>query len=777
MLARAFFGSRSPLIRLLRHLKLRDKLLLLGVAAILPLLAILVSLVRSELADLRFTRAELDGTTVALELHAAAMSVQVHRGLTARLMGGDASAAAPRQAAASKLEAELDAIDGRLAAQPSMALDDTWPGVRDAIRSLLLETPSGSASDVFAQHSQAVGALEGLLFLTGERSGLLFDPEAASFFMMDLMIERTLPWTEALGVARGQGAGVLARGGDDPAARERIRQQSAQILQQRIEVERRVQALVRAGQPEPASFAASKAATDMFIHAIETHFSPDGPPISPAEFFARGTAAIDKVQAFNAEISEALVMLLRQRESDVKMAMAWQVGLTTFGVLLLGTLAAAIVIGTLSTMRRLARGIAKVADGDMSLVIDAHGKDEFAAMGRDLERMTVRLSGIVAEMRSSAVRVSGTGQQLAGDSQALAQRTEAQAVSLRQFVATVGELSRKVAQSAEQAQTLDRRTNDVRARAEAGGTAMKHTVESLTTLETSSKRVSEIVGVIDGIAFQTNILALNAAVEAARAGEAGRGFAVVASEVRHLAQRSSGAAKEIRSLITASQEEVRGTVGMIQGTADSMRSVIDGVREVSEQLRGIASSSTAQSQDLSEMVGTVGSLDEITTANARMVEQAQISSQDLVTRADALSSAVSTVRLRQGSADEAIALVNRALALVAHGGLEAAHPTLHSAEQGFVDRDLYVFVIDRQGRYVLHGAKQAAEGQRVHDLPGIDGDSFLRDCFVSQTGHWVEYSIIHPETGAVLPKQSWVHALSDELVMGCGVYQQVASTA
>jgi methyl-accepting chemotaxis protein len=774
---KAVLGRQSPLVRVLRNLRLRDKLILLAGVVMLPLVVVAVMLLRTELDDLRFTRAERAGAAVALELHAVANAVQVHRGLTTRLMNGDTGAATPRQAAAERVTQALDGVDRALAAQTAMSLADVWPAQRDAIRGLLAAQPTGTAAAVFTRHSDAVESLRGLLLLTGERSGLLFDPEPATYFLMDLLVERALPWTEVLGVARGRGAGVLASGADDAAARERILRLAEQIERQRLDVERRVQALVRAGEPAPAGFAAAQDATRDFLRTIERHFGAEAAPLAAPAYFAQGTEAIEAVHAFKDEATARLDALLAARERRLVNLMVWQSALSLLGLGALVALCAAFAASTVGTLRHLARGIGRVADGDLSHRIEVQGKDEFAAIGRDIERMVNRLSVMVSEIRSSAVRVSGTGQQLSGGSQALAQRTEEQAVSLRQFVVTVGQLSQKVADNAAQAQVLDDVTSGVRERAEAGGTAMQSTVEALTALESSSRRVSEIVGVIDGIAFQTNILALNAAVEAARAGEAGRGFAVVATEVRQLAQRSASAAREIRTLIDASQQEVHGTVGMIQGTAEALRGVIDGVRDVSQQLREIAASSAAQSQDLQEMAGNVGSLDEITRENARLVEHSQQSSQDLVERADALSGAVRNIRLRQGTADEALALVDRALDLVRSRGLDAAREALRSAEQGFVDRDLYVFVIDTEGRYVVHGAKPGFEGHRVHEVPGIDGDRFVRDCFASGEGRWVEYEILHAETGQVLPKQSWVVPLDKGRVIGCGIYRQVAAMA
>jgi hypothetical protein len=249
--------------------------------------------------------------------------------------------------------------------------------------------------------------------------------------------------------------------------------------------------------------------------------------------------------------------------------------------------------------------------------------------------------------------------------------------------------------------------------------------------------------------------------------------------VRSLAQRSSSAAGEIRSLIARSREEVDTTVQRVQHTGSALQAAVGSVGQVSERLRAIAHSSNEQSQGLREMTAAVGNLDEITRQNAALVDESRASSAALVDRAAALSQAVGSIKLRQGSADEARALVARALQLVQQNGRSGALGSLHSASAGFVDRDLYIFFVDDQGRYVLHGAKPAMEGRRVHDVPGIDGDRFVRDAFAAAAagGGWIDYAIVNPVSGQVQAKASWVQQLDDGLVIGCGIYRDKAAAS
>jgi signal transduction histidine kinase len=217
----------------------------------------------------------------------------------------------------------------------------------------------------------------------------------------------------------------------------------------------------------------------------------------------------------------------------------------------------------------------------------------------------------------------------------------------------------------------------------------------------------------------------------------------------------------------------------IQHVGALLDSLVAGVRDASDRLRSIAAASAQQSVELDSVARSVGDLDALTSRNAEMVTQSAAASNELVSRATALTGAVSSIRLRQGSADEATTLVARALDLIRSVGLQQARAELHSSKAGFVDRDLYVFAIDRSGHYRLHGAKPAMEGRRVHEVPGIDGDRFLADAWAAAeaNGGWIDYDIVNPETGKVQPKASYIVPLDAQLLVGCGVYRLVDARA
>ena len=437
----------------------------------------------------------------------------------------------------------------------------------------------------------------------------------------------------------------------------------------------------------------------------------------------------------------------------------------------------ALFISLSTDLNALARTIKSTQGGDLGLQAHSRlGNDEIAEMAHALDRMVITLSSMVADIRSNAALVAHAGQTLADGNRALADRTEQQAANLEQTAASVEQLSAAVQHNAQTAQGADVRAAQVRAAADAGAAAMGRAVQSVEAIQQGARRMTEIIGVIDGIAFQTNILALNAAVEAARAGEQGRGFAVVAAEVRTLAKRSSDAAHEIRELIGASVSQVETSAGLIRSAGEGISGMAGGIRSVAASMSEISGSSAEQSTGLQEVSAAVQQLDQITQHNAQMVAQAVHQAEALESRASTLSRAVSVFRLQQGTADEAVALVHRAVALHQHASRDQFLRSITEKHQPYHDRDMYVFVLNTEGRYLAFGGNPAKVGTRVQDIPGIAGDRLVSD-IIAQADHapgWVEYDITNPSTGAVQTKMSYVSRVGD-LYVGCGVYKTLAA--
>ncbi len=447
-------------------------------------------------------------------------------------------------------------------------------------------------------------------------------------------------------------------------------------------------------------------------------------------------------------------------------------------VLGVGYLLAALYASLSSDLGALAHAMDQTARGNLGVHVQMRGRDELADLAQLLDRMVRTLSGMVANIRSNAALVSHAGQSIARDSQALAERTEQQAASLEQTAASVEQLSSTVQNNAQTIHAADLQAREVSQAAEQGTQAMARAVQSVEAIQQGARRMNEIIGVIDGIAFQTNILALNAAVEAARAGEQGRGFAVVASEVRTLAGRSGEAAREIRALISASVQQVESSAGLIRSAGEGISSMAGGIRSVAATMSEIATSGAEQSTGLQEITTAVRQLDQITQHNAHMVEHAVQQANALEGRARTLSSAVESFRLQQGTADEAVALVQRAVAMRAGTSRDQFLRTITDKSQPFHDRDMYVFALDRAGTYLAFGGNPAKVSTRVQDIPGIAGEQLVQD-IVAQAERgpgWVEYDINNPATGTVQTKMSFV-LMVDDMYVGCGVYKNLAARA
>nr|WP_100410374.1 methyl-accepting chemotaxis protein [Acidovorax sp. 69] len=446
------------------------------------------------------------------------------------------------------------------------------------------------------------------------------------------------------------------------------------------------------------------------------------------------------------------------------------------GVLVLLYALLALYLSLSSDLAGLAHAMKQTTNGDLSAHVTTHGQDEIGAMAQSLDRMVLTLSSMVADIRSNAALVAHAGQSLAQGNRSLAERTEQQAANLEQTAASVEQLSSAVQNNAQTARSADARAAEVRKAADAGAEAMTRAVQSVEAIQQGARRMTEIIGVIDSIAFQTNILALNAAVEAARAGEQGRGFAVVAGEVRTLAKRSGDAAREIRELIGASVNQVEASAGLIRSAGEGIANMAGGIRSVAASMTEISGSSAEQSTGLSEVSSAVQQLDQITQHNAQMVGHAVHQAEALEHRASTLSQAVSAFRLQQGTADEAVTMVQKAVALHKTTSKEQFLRSVTDKSQPYYDRDMYVFVLDTSGTYRAFGGNQAKVGTRVQDIPGIAGDRLVSD-IVTQADHapgWVEYDINNPSTGAVQTKMSYVSRVGD-LYVGCGVYKSLAA--
>jgi methyl-accepting chemotaxis protein len=771
-------GLWQPGIWLARQIRFPVKLGVVAATLLIPLIVVIVMLVQRQGQESTLTRAEIEGMSVIRPLMRVVTLVQKHRGQSNLLLAGNTGVQADLEQTRSEL-ARADAdTDAALKAAGSFDAGTPWQPLAARLRSLAAETQSAKAEASFKLHGELVQDLRHFVYAVGDLSGLLYDADPAAYLLMDMVVSRTLPWTEQIGQLRGAGAGSLAQAAPQPAADAamliRISQLTAVLGDMRFNQE-----LLKGKGEADLGLTAAIEASERFGSAATAAFTDSASQArDPAAFFAAGTRAIDAALAAQTQMGERLDKLLAQRVSALTFERTAM--LAGFG---LGFAALIYVLASLYKsfsidLGRLRYAMEQIAAGNLRVVGSVRTKDEIGDLATLLRSMISHVSAMVAAVGSEAALVAHVGRKLNAGNRDLSDRTEQQAANLEQTAASVHELASTVEQNAQTASEVNRQAISVRDIAEAGAQSMATSIASVEAIQASAQKMSEIIGVIDGLAFQTNILALNAAVEAARAGEQGRGFAVVASEVRSLAQRSAASAREIRSLIQDSSTQVESSVARIRTAGAGMTRVVTGIQSVSASISQISSASAEQSTGLSEISAAVAQLDEITQQNAQMVERAVAQSNSLENQAGSLTNAIRSFKLQQGVAGEAMALVERAIDYrKGCGSRESFLRDLTDKAHNFHDRDMYVFVLDNKGTYLAFGGNAAKVGTRVQDIAGIDGAGLVDDILQQAAIEpgWVEYDITNPSTGIVQAKMSYVRAL-DGLAIGCGVYKSLVTS-
>ncbi|MET0517971.1 MAG: methyl-accepting chemotaxis protein [Burkholderiaceae bacterium] len=355
-------------------------------------------------------------------------------------------------------------------------------------------------------------------------------------------------------------------------------------------------------------------------------------------------ALIDKMVELQAKSMEEDA---REAQEDTRTGKI-RMGVISLLALLIAGGTGVFITGTITRPIQRAIGLAEaVARGDLTQRLESQSKDEVGRLLEALRGMTEGLHRIVTEVRQGTDTISTAASEVASGNHDLSARTEQQASSLEETVAAMEELTVAVKHTADNASLANGKAASASAVAVQGGEVVGEVISTMSSIADSSKRIVEIISVIDGIAFQTNILALNAAVEAARAGEQGRGFAVVAAEVRSLAQRSAVAAKEIKTLIAHSSEQVELGGRMVEQAGQTMQQVVASIKQVTDIVAEISASSQEQSAGIAQINSAMAQMDDSTQKNAALVEQGTAAASSLQGQAGQLADVVRTFRLSE----------------------------------------------------------------------------------------------------------------------------------
>ncbi|RBA24547.1 methyl-accepting chemotaxis protein [Herminiimonas fonticola] len=431
------------------------------------------------------------------------------------------------------------------------------------------------------------------------------------------------------------------------------------------------------------------------------------------------------------------------------------------------------VTGPLGQATKVAR---QLASGDLTARLETKRVDEIGHLLSAINGIGQGLANVVWNIRHGTETLSTATSEIAAGNLDLSSRTEQQASSLEETASAMEEMTSTVKENAAnaiQANELARTATQVAIK---GGGVVAEVVNTMDSINQSSKKIVDIISVIDSIAFQTNILALNAAVEAARAGEQGRGFAVVAGEVRNLAQRSSAAAREIKALIEDSVNKVQSGSKLVAHAGTTMDEVVSSIKRVDDIMTEISSASREQSIGIEQVNQAIAQMDQVTQQNAALVEQAAASAEALQSQTTELINVVSIFTIKSGShgsTTEAKEMVSKAIEAMREIGTEKTFAEINNKLGQFCDRDLYVVVYDMNGRNLAHGANPSNAGKDMIDAKDGAGNLYIRErvAIIQNTGKgWQDYMFLNPISKQVEAKSMYLDRYQN-LIIGCGVYK------
>lgn len=748
----------NPGRALLRRLKLREKLLLIAAFSLSAVGVASWVMLEHLNADRVFVQSELRGMELVSAASRLQTAVQKHHYVQ---VAGDASASAG-DAVRSSWQILQKVVDQYIDWRASLPVEP----VRAAADPQAL---GGVAGTVNTAHITLMKRISEFRYAAADKSLLLLDPESLAYHLMDLSVNRSGDLMEA--VHRLQLELLNASKQPDVLATRLPELQAWLALTEAgVRNARLTYAAIQQHGPQslPQMDAHLKAAEALIqltrAGAQNSATAWVADPAQLARLQAQAGQVMDEIAKLQIEAEQALVTELEKRLKKTLNTMIFAVIAVIVSLFLMIYLLWLFYTDTTRSIAAVSESVEATTHGKLDHQVHIEGNDEFAAVAARLEKMRFAVSGMVAQIRSNAVLVSDAGKKLTLGSQELASRTEQQAASLEQTSASLQQILATVSQNAEVAQGVNVKANDLRKMADDGMPLMESAVGTMEGIEASSRKVQEIVNVIDTMAFQTNILALNAAVEAARAGEQGRGFAVVAAEVRNLAQRSAAASREIRMMIQESTQRVSEGAQQIREVHERLQAVVSGIREINQDVAGITDASSEQNKGLGQISQAVEDLDRITQQNAHMVENSTHYSSDLADQSANLAESVAVFRLRQGTADEAFKFVKRAVELMRSVNFEEYARRFNDREGDFFDRDLHIVAMERDGTRVIFPNKPELIGQKTPEPLNTQ----IQDA--ADRGGWVEYMAPHPITGEKIPKIVYYERVG-ELAVGCGVFK------
>ena len=640
-----YHGWLSPGVRLFRSISFPAKAGWIALAFMVPLVVLLYYTTSSNLLQIDTTRSERSGVRYAQPLLELVPLAQSRR-----------RAYATNAPDAAELQAQVKTAFEAVAAQQAelgqaLGTAKSYDALRQA-HDALLQTPTAANPDAtFLAHSDYVEAAMQLLRAVADGSGLTLDPEADTYHLQNIALVRGPRLAENMARLRGMGSMALANKDSKELGSLRhdlMVKWKAVYFYLEEDVENSFVATV-AATPEVAKLVDMKSADEAamaFDKAIRQQIL--GPQIEgdAASYLALGNAAVEKASQLNAKLLDRLDAQLQARIERLQQTTWLKLGSVALFIALAGYLMLAFYRVMMGGLREVSGHLEEITRGNLTTSPTPWGNDEAAQLMVTMGNMQNSLRSIVGSVLNGSQQVQVASEEIAAASNNLSARTEEAAASLEETAASMEQIASTVKQTADTvngAMAIVRENATVATR---GGEVMAQVVNTMEGIQVSSNKIGEIIGVIDGIAFQTNILALNAAVEAARAGEHGRGFAVVATEVRALAGRSAAAAKEIKLLIDASLQRVEQGNRIAAGAGITIREIVTNADKINGLMAEIFTATREQSAGVAQVGTAVHELDRATQQNAALVEETSKASSALSEQAGQLAQEVSFFKLR-----------------------------------------------------------------------------------------------------------------------------------
>ncbi|WP_146014120.1 methyl-accepting chemotaxis protein [Trinickia dabaoshanensis] len=633
---------------LMGRLRMPNKLIILALLFMAPLSTTLYATIHSALQAYRATLSEQDGIAMLATTQDLLKAVQVRRGAGAAVLAGNAGMRSAFDSSSAAADASLTRLIAQAQASTHFDMRAQPKALADRYAQLSAAGLGPTGTALFESHTRLVREIFLFERDLANLARLALDPDEVNAALIDTVAFELPSAAETAGLTRGKGAAALSAGALADLDRG-VLQTRAALLDEQSAALRHALSGIREAQTGPAVGAKLSAIDlspyDTFRQTVAALAREGAPALDASAFFQQGTDAIAALYGAHATLSQLardrLNTRARHERNEVivlSLLSAMSIGCALY-------LFAAFALRTQRDVAALSTSMAAIGTGDLRASLAVDGKDEFASIKRGLNALVAAWTQTIAATRGAAQSVLVGSGQIAAGNQDLSQRTETQAASLQETAASMEQLTSTVRHNASNAANANKLSAEASERASRTGSIVTSAVDIMKQVHDGSTRMAEIVSVIEGIAFQTNILALNAAVEAARAGEQGKGFGVVAGEVRALAHRSAAAAKDVKALIQTSIERVTGGSALFVQVDGAIHAVIDAIADVDRIVGEIADASEQQSDGIEQVNVAIAQMDEVTQRNAALVEESAAASASLQEQAEQMERLVARFQL------------------------------------------------------------------------------------------------------------------------------------